>query len=138
MAKTGLEVPLANARYTENFALNLESIEAFWFENGFPNDYDRLLDALADVVLPNLQRHPGIGRPFLDRIVDSVEAERLSERICSRLSARSGEAQLREYVMDEYLVLYAYFRDSVDDPGVVQLLAIKHQKQLGFDMPTKG
>lgn len=89
------------------------------------------------MVVPNLERHPGMGRPFLQRTVDSVEAERIAERIASRLSALARDAQVREYVMDDYLVLYVHLRDH-DLPGVVHLLAIKHQKQLGFDFPTDG
>ncbi|MFM9428723.1 hypothetical protein RCH10_005200 [Variovorax sp. GrIS 2.14] len=132
------DVPLANVRCTANFALDLKRLEVFWFKNGAADGYDKLLDALADVLVCNLQRHPGIGRPFLDRTVDSVEAESLSERVGLRLSALGDEAQLREYVLDQYLVLYAYLRGSVDESGFVQLLAIKHQNQLGFDMPPKG
>lgn len=130
--------PLANVRFTANFALDLKSFEAFWLKNDVADGYDRLLDALANVVVSSLQRHPNISRLFLERTVDSVEAERLIERICSHLIAIADGVQLREYVMDDYLILYAYLRGSVDDSGVVQLLAIKHQNQLGFDMPAKG
>ncbi len=77
----GDDVPRALVRFARNFALNLESIEAFWVENEFVEAYDRLLDALTDVVIPNLQRHPRLGRPFLSRAVESVEAERLVERV---------------------------------------------------------
>lgn len=137
MAAAGDEVPLAMVRYARNFARSLESIEAFLIETGFPDGYDRLLDSLEEVVVRNLQRHPRIGRLFLERNVDSIEAERLSERIRARLLPLAAEAQLREYVMDDYLVLYAHLQDSMDEPGVVQLLAIKHQKQLGFDVPSE-
>jgi hypothetical protein len=134
MAAAGNDVSLAQVRYARNFACNLENIEALWFECGFPEAYDRLLEVLAEVAVLNLQQHPCIGRQFLERSVDSVEAKRLSERIASLLAAMAGSAQLREYVMDDYLVLYAYVRNSLADSGIVQLLAIKHQKQLGFDV----
>lgn len=36
-------------------------------------------------------------------------------------------------MMDDYLVLYVHLHD-LDQSSLVQLLAIKHQKQLGFDL----
>ena len=126
---------LARVQYARNFASNLESIEAFWFDNDFAQGYERLLDALTEVVVPNLQRHPRMGRRFLNRAVESVEAKRLLERIGLRLSALRPHAEVREYVMDEYLVLYLVSDGDPGDGGVVQLLAIKHHKQLGFDVP---
>ncbi|MBT2336417.1 type II toxin-antitoxin system RelE/ParE family toxin [Variovorax paradoxus] len=123
---------LALVRFARNFASNLESIEAFWTENDFAQGYERLLDTLTDVVVPNLQRHPRMGRRFLSRAVESVEAKRLLERIGGRLSALGPDAQVREYVMDEYLVLYLVTGGGTAEPSVVQLLAIKHHKQLGF------
>lgn len=129
------EAPRALVRYARNFELNLESIEAFWMENEFALGYERLLDALTDVVIPNLQRHPRMGRQFMSRSAESVEAKRLVERISLRLSAFGPAAQVREYVMDEYLVLYLVSDGASGEPSMVQLLAIKHQKQFGFEMP---
>ncbi|BEP51878.1 MULTISPECIES: type II toxin-antitoxin system RelE/ParE family toxin [Variovorax] len=128
---------LARVQYARNFASNLESIEAFWLDNDFAQGYERLLDALTDVVVPNLQRHPRMGRHFLKRAVESVEAKRLLERIGLQLSALGPNAELREYVMDEYLVLYLVSDGDPGDAGIVQLLAIKHHRQLGFDWPTR-
>ncbi|WP_018907148.1 type II toxin-antitoxin system RelE/ParE family toxin [Variovorax paradoxus] len=126
---------LARVQYARNFASNLESIEAFWLDNDFAQGYERLLDALTDVVVPNLQRHPRMGRHFLKRAVESVEAKRLLERIGLQLSALGPSAEVREYVMDEYLVLYLVAGGDPGDAGIVQLLAIKHHRQLGFDVP---
>ena len=111
----------------------MDSIESFLIETGFGEGYDRLLDWLTDGVAPNLARRPGIGRPLAERIVDSVEAERVAEQIASRLSALAQDVQIREYVMDEYSVLYACFCDARNRSSVVQLLSIKHQKQLTID-----
>ncbi|HEY2257260.1 MAG TPA: hypothetical protein VGI11_16615 [Variovorax sp.] len=127
------DVRLAHVRFVGNFALNLESIEAFWIENEFAAGYDRLLDALTDVMVPNLQRHPRIGRPFMSRAAASVEAQRLMERIDARLSALGQGAEIREYVLDDYLVLYLVSSIADHERGLVQLLAIKHQRQLEFD-----
>ena len=124
--------PLALVRYAHNFALNLESIESFWIENKFAQAYDRLLDALGDTVIPILQRHPRIGRPFMRRDVESVEAQAVIARIGKRIAARGENAEVREYVMDDYLVLYLVADGTEGVPATVHLLAIRHQKQLGF------
>lgn len=132
MAGDDGSAPSALVRFARNFALNLASIEAFWTENQFPEGYERLLDALTDVVVPNLQRHPRMGRPFMRRAVESVEAQTVVERLRPRLAALGHGAQVREYVMDDYVVLYLVVDRAVGEPVLVQLLAIRHQKQLGF------
>src|SRR5215207_10386182 len=126
------DAPLALVRYANNFALNLESIESFWIENQFAQGYDRLLDDLGDTVVPTLQRHPRIGRYFMRRDVESVEAQAIVARIGRRISALGQKAEMREYVMDEYVVLYLVVDAAEGEPVMVDLLAIKHQKQLGF------
>ena len=112
-------------RFTASVLANLEAIDAFLLENGHAHGYDTLLAELDDVVLPNLSRFPRMGRLFLERRPDSIEAQRLHEAIVQRLMP--GD-QIREYVMDEHLLLY-----RVNDEGV-DLLAIRHHKQLAFDM----
>ncbi|MCX7158810.1 MAG: type II toxin-antitoxin system RelE/ParE family toxin, partial [Proteobacteria bacterium] len=52
-------------RVTENFERNLADIERFLTDAEAPRAYDALLDELLDTVIPNLERFPGIGRPFL-------------------------------------------------------------------------
>lgn len=136
MRHAGEDQSLTAVLYTANFALNLENIEAYWSENGFAEGYDRLLDVLSEVVVPNLERHPGMGRPFFERVIGSVEAERIVKRIASRLTGLARNAQIREYVMDEYLVLYVHFPAKAKQASAVHLLAIRHQKQLGFDLLT--
>jgi hypothetical protein len=135
-------VRLAHVLYARNFAINLESIAAFWAECGFPAAYDHLLDSLTDTVVPNLQRHPGIGRPFMDRAADSVEVERVTERLSRQLSSLAQGARLREYVMDDYVVLYVESRRTIKGRRaaalIVELLAIKHQKQFGYEIPAQS
>ena len=114
-------------RFTANFEANLTLIETFWTKNKHPQSFDRLLDELGDTVIPNLERFPGIGRPFLKSQAESVEALARLEKIESRIAKLDGKGELREYVMEEYLVLYAVLKSAV------YLLAIKHQKQLAFD-----
>ena len=111
-------------RITRNFERNLAAIEAFLAEAGAPRAYDVLLEALAATVIPSLERYPGIGRPFLEHAVQSVEAQ---ERIRA-LKARTDAGELREYVSGDYLMLYALIGNTV------HLLAIKHHRQLSFDL----
>ena len=112
-------------RFTANLMGNLASIEDFFDANQHPHGYESLLDELEARVLPNLLRHPRMGRHFLARRPWSVEAQRLHEAIQARLAA--GD-QVREYVLDSHLLLY-----RVND-HVIDLLAIRHHKQLAFDM----
>ena len=111
-------------RLTRNFERNLEVIEAFFAESGVPKAYDALLEELAGTVIPNLEKHPRIGRPFLERPARSIEAR---ERI-RFLKARPDARELREYLSGDYLVLYALAGTTV------YLLAIKHHRQLSFDL----
>src|SRR5436190_22397805 len=110
-------------KLTANFEANLLAIESFWTTNGSAaQHYERLLDELLDIVIPNLEVHPHIGRPFLERAAQSVEAQTL----IGRLSARIGRGELREYLAGDYLILYAFIGDAV------YLLAIRHHRQLSF------
>jgi len=111
---------------TANFEANLDVVAAFLAEAGAPQAFAALVDTIAASVIPNLERFPDMGRPFLDRPADSVEAR---ERI-HRLQSSHGKAVIREYVLDDFLILYAVRGESV------YLLAIKHHRQLSFDLPS--
>ena len=115
---------LGAVRITANFAANLEAIEVFLAAAGAPKAYLALLDELVAAVVPNLERYPEMGRPFLERSTQSVETE---EKVRS-LKARVGPRSLREYLVGDYLILYAVGRRTVD------LLSIKHYRQLSFDL----
>lgn len=115
-------------KLTANFERNLADIEHFLTDADAPQAFDALLDALLDTVIPNLQRFPGMGRPFLNRTVGSVEASNALNALRTQLEALLAEPDgLREYVMDHYLVLYAQIQ------GTIHLLSIKHHRQLSFD-----
>ena len=114
-------------KFTANFEANLTLIETFWSENEHPQGFDRLLDELGETVIPNLERFPAMGRPFLARQPESVEALARLEKLEKRVAKLDGKSELREYVMEEYLVLYAVLKSAI------YLLAIKHHKQLWFD-----
>lgn len=115
-------------KLTANFERSLADIERFLTEAEAPQAFDGLLDELLDTVIPNLERFPGMGRPFLNRAVGSVEATNAITALRVKLMTLLAESDnLREYVMDNFLVLYG----RVD--GNIYLLSIKHHRQLSFD-----
>ena len=120
-------------RYTANFEANLQGIEAFWTENEFPRGYDRLLDELLDTVVTNLERYPRMGRAFMSRQPESIEAQKLHENLQAKMAAHDQPADMRGYVMTDYLVLYAILEAAANKPSAIYLVSIKHHKQLSFN-----
>jgi plasmid stabilization system protein ParE len=115
-------------RLTTNFERNLADIERFLNEAEAPQAYDALLDELLDTVIPNLERFPAIGRPFLANAARSVETTNALEALRAKLSVLTSDTEaLREYILDHYLLLYA----TID--ANLYLLAIEHQRKLSFD-----
>lgn len=124
---------LATVHFTANFEANLSAIEAFWANNAWPAGLDKLLDELTDTTVPNLERFPQMGRNFLQqRRATSVEALTRQEALQLQLAQIAAQAELREYLMQDYLVLYALVRDDV------YLLSVRHHKQLSFDFAQHG
>lgn len=115
-------------KLTANFERNLADIERFLTEAEAPQAFDGLLDELLDTVIPNLERFPGMGRPFLNRAVGSVEATNALTALRAKLKTLLSDTNgLREYVMNLYVVLYSQTgRD-------MYLLSIKHHRQVSFD-----
>lgn len=111
-------------RITGNFERNLDSIPQFLASNDAPFAFDALLDELFGTVLSNLERFPLIGGDFMTRRPRAVEGINLHEALQSKL----GAAQIREVVHGDYLLLYALFEEKI------YLLAIKHHRQLSFDL----
>lgn len=124
---------LVEVRYTANFEANLQSIEAFWTKNEFPRDYDRLLDELLDTVVTNLERHLRMGRAFMSRQPESIEAQKLHEKLQAKMASHEQRADMREYVTTEYLVLYAILQATANKPSTLYLVSLKQHKQLSFD-----
>ncbi|MDP2794782.1 MAG: type II toxin-antitoxin system RelE/ParE family toxin [Sulfurisoma sp.] len=118
-------------KLTANFERNLVDIERFLIEAEVPRAYDALLDELLGTVIRNLERFPGMGRPFLARAARSVEVANALDALRAKLSALTPDAEaLREYIMDNYWVLYAQIDENI------HLLAIRHQRQLSFDFES--
>lgn len=111
-------------RFTENFSANLTAIEEFIAPHS-RMAFHRFLDRLFDDVIPTLCRLPQSGRSFLTRAVKSIKATALTKGL--RKFLNKGD-DLREFVMDDYLVLYLVRRHQVI------FLAVKHHRQLSFDL----
>ncbi len=118
-------------KLTANFERNLADIERFLTEAEAPQAYDALLDELLETVIPNLERFPGMGRAFLARPPRSVETTNALDALRAKLSALTADPEaLREYILADYLVLYAQIG------GSIHLLAIRHHRQLSFDFES--
>lgn len=111
-------------RFTENFSNNLTAIEAFIAPHS-QTAFRRFLDRLFADIIPTLCRFPQSGRSFLTRPVKSMKVKALSKELGKFL--HKGD-DLREFVMDDYLMLYLIRRQQVI------FLAIKHHRQLSFDL----
>lgn len=68
-----------------------------------------------------------MGRSFLSRPIRSVEASNGIDMLQGKLIKIGENAEIREYVLQHYLVLYA------SAGTVIHLLSIRHHKQLSFD-----
>jgi hypothetical protein len=121
-----------SVKFTANFETNLAEIEAYWALNQFPQGYDRLLDELSASVIPSIERFPGMGRPFVQRQPDTIEAITRLENLNKRLAKLDRTGDFREYVMEDYLILYLTLESAA------YLFAIKHHKQLSFDFERLG
>ena len=107
-----------------SFLERLDALEAFLVEADAGFAFDRLLAELRTTVVPNLARFPRIGRRYLDNAPRSVEALTL----LASLPDGSADA-LREYLHGDYLMLYVV----AEDKALVQLLTIRHHRELSFD-----
>ena len=118
-------------KLTANFERNLEEIELFFVEADASRAYEALLDELLATVIPNLERFPDMGRSFLARSARSVETTNSLSALRTKLASLTSDPEaLREYVLSDYLLLYA----QVD--STIYLLAIRHHRQLSFDFQS--
>ena len=119
---TGQRIKLA-VKITANFKRNLDEIENFLIDADATQSFEALIDELTSTVIPNMERFPKMGRNFMDRPARSIEVSNGLDTLRKQL--RDGE--LREYVLNDFLLLYAQVGQTV------YLLSIKHHRQLSFD-----
>jgi hypothetical protein len=112
-------------RITANFYASLDSIRQFLDEQNAAHAFDALCSALFDLVISNLEHFPAIGRDFLARRPLSAEGQARAQRILDQLGPG---VEIREYIHDNYVMLY-----SCQDVAIY-LLAIRHHRQLSFDL----
>lgn len=124
MRNSNLVMAAKQPRFTENFSANLTAIETFLGPQG-RSAYRRFLDRLFEETIPSLCRFPQSGRSLLAHTIKSAKAKTLT-KVLRRLLGK--EDDLREFVTDEYLLLYLVRR------GQVIFLAVKHHRQLSFDL----
>ncbi len=111
-------------RTTDNFLANLAEIEGFLSAANADAAYDALLHALRQQMIPALVRHPRMGKAFMERQAESTEAQQKHTEIL----AKAGKTEIREVIRGDYLILYALHDEVID------LLAIRHHRQLSFDL----
>ena len=111
-------------RFTENFSANLTAIEEF-VDPHSRVAFHRFLDRLFDDVIPTICQLPQSGRAFLTRAVKSTKANARTKDL--RKFLKQGD-DLREFIMDDYLVLYLVRQRHAI------FLAVKHHRQLSFDL----
>ena len=119
---TGQRIKLA-VKITANFERNVVEIEKFLIDADAAQSFEALIDELTSTVIPNMERFPKMGRNFMDRPARSIEVSNGLDTLRKQL--RDGE--LREYVLNDFLLLYAQVGQTV------YLLSIKHHRQLSFD-----
>jgi ParE toxin of type II toxin-antitoxin system, parDE len=113
-------------RLTAGFEANLAEIEAFLSELGNGIGFDALLAELETELIPNLEHFPRLGRSFLDRVPASAEGYLKLESLRRRVQGRD----LREYLQDDYLILY------LDDGKTIHLLSIRHHRKLSYNLTS--
>ena len=121
---------IARVEYTDNFEANLAEIEQFWQLNHRAIEYDHLLERLLHTVVPSLEQYPELGKQFLSQ--DDGRADPLLVLI----TTSSHLDKLRELVFDNYVLLYLFDTSAGAKSPSIQLIAIKHHKQLAFNFTT--
>lgn len=119
----------ASVDAARNFLANLEPIRLFLIEqdeSGADARYERLRAELREMIAI-LAWAPGSGRPMRGLSGRSLQARLRAERV-QTLATQAGLPHLREFVTTQYVVLYAHSTTEV------ALLAIKHQRQLGYSV----
>lgn len=119
----------ARVEATPNFLANLEAAHLFFVEQDAGSAdvrLDRLKAGLREMVLV-LSWSPAGGRPARFVAAKSVQAKLKSDAVL-KLAEQAGLPHLREYILDQHIVLYAHSETDV------VLLALKDQRQLVYSL----
>jgi plasmid stabilization system protein ParE len=112
-------------RITANFQANLDAIRQFLVGIEAAASFDPLIMSVFDDIIPNLERFPRMGRDFLSLEPLSEEGRAKIHALRTKVGAGT---EIREYISGDYLSLYAIRVSRVF------LLAIRHHRQLSFDL----
>lgn len=115
----------STVQLTASFAANLDAIKEFLEQQGEPRAFKKLIAHLFDELIPNLETFPHMGRDFLQQPIRSFAARNKLRKL---KTAMGKNTQLREYIAGQYLILYAIRTTHI------YLLAIRHHRQLSFDL----
>ena len=121
----------ARVRATRHFATSQQAVLAFMRAQDPDTAVARFQTMLLELqdVVRRLSWAPASGRParFLDAA--SVQGRALAQQ-ARALAATLGAPHLREAVLQRYLLLYAH------SDSEVFLLALKHERQLAYQLPA--
>jgi hypothetical protein len=120
-----------NARIlaAQSFVRNVRSAQEFMHEQDSTSAearYRALLVQLKET-REHLRWNPAAGRPARFLQANSAQGQAMAARAMA-LAAKHGVPQLRELVVKPYVLLYAH------GPDRVVLLALKHERQLVFQL----
>lgn len=117
----------AKVEAAPNFLANLDSAHQFFLVQDADSADARLTKLKADLreMIAILAWSPASGRPARFLTAKSAQAT-LKTNAVQQLAEQAGLPSLREYVVSQFIVLYAH-----SDTDVV-LLALKHQRQLVY------
>lgn len=115
----------ATVEAAPNFLANLAAAHEFFVLQDADTAEGRLRELKAGLreMVTILAWSPGSGRPARFLSGRSVQARLRTEAVL-KLAKRASLSSLREYVVDQHIVLYAHSESEV------VLLALKHQRQL--------
>ena len=123
-----MALPLnAKVEAAPNFLANLDAAYQFFQLQDADSADARLVKLKAGLreMVAILAWSPAGGRPA--RFLDAKSAQaRLKTEAVMQLAIQAGLPSLREYVIDQHIVLYAHSETEV------VLLAVKHQRQLVY------
>ncbi|AET88549.1 MULTISPECIES: type II toxin-antitoxin system RelE/ParE family toxin [Caballeronia] len=109
------------------FDTRLTDIERHYDRTGRLQAFDLLVESLHDRALPLLRRFPAIGRRVLNTNPDTVHALQAYEQVVEATVVASSAPELREYIFDDYVLLYLLTDDTI------YLVSIRHSKEVSFD-----
>ncbi|MFY7916230.1 MAG: type II toxin-antitoxin system RelE/ParE family toxin [Rubrivivax sp.] len=120
----------ATLQAAQSYVRNVRAAQEFLAQQDATTEASRFTRLLADLRQAQdlLRRNPAAGRPARFLAANSAQAQALASR-AQTLALAHGVPHLRELVVKPYLLLYAHSADRI------VLLALKHERQLVFEMP---